>query len=58
MKNVQYALMGIGFLCAGLSAMMFWGQGFHTWIWQIVTMIWIADGFFKQKHIEKLEKRK
>ena len=56
MKKVQYALMGIGFVCAGLSAMMFYGQGFHTWIWQIITMIWIGDGFFKQKTIDKLEK--
>ena len=56
MKKVQYALMGIGFVCAGLSAMMWYGQGFHTWCWQIVTMIWIADGFIKQKHIDKLEK--
>ena len=58
MKKVQYALMGIGFVCAGLSAMMFYGQGFHTWIWQVITMIWIGDGFFKTKRIEQLEKRK
>jgi hypothetical protein len=56
MKKVQYALMGIGFVCAGLSAMMWYGQGFHTWCWQIVTMIWIGDGFFKQKTIDRLEK--
>jgi hypothetical protein len=56
MKKVQYALMCIGFVFAGLSAMMFYGQGFHAWIWQIITMIWIGDGFFKQKTIDKLEK--
>ena len=56
MKKIQYALMGIGFVCAGLSAMMFYGQGFHAWIWQLTTMIWIVDGFFKQKTIDKLEK--
>jgi len=56
MKNFQYALMGIAFLMAGLSAMMFYGQGFSTWIWQVITMIWIVDSFFKQKTIDKLNK--
>ena len=39
MKKVQYALMITGFIMAGLSAMMWYGSGFHAWIWQIVCMI-------------------
>lgn len=57
MKTVQYILMGIGFVFAGLSAMMFYGQGFATWIWQVIAMIWIADGFFKQLTIDRIEKQ-
>lgn len=56
MKKVQYALMAMGFITAGLSAMMWYGNGFHTWIWQVTCMIWIGDGYFKQKTIDKLEK--
>jgi hypothetical protein len=58
MKKVQYALMGIGFVTAGLSAMMWFSEGFHAWVWQVTTMAWVADSFIKQKTIDKLEKRK
>ncbi len=47
--------MAIAFLFAGLSAMMFWGQGFRTWIWQIVCMIWIANAFFLEMRLSKLQ---
>lgn len=56
MKIVQYYLMVLAFMFAGLSAMMFYGDGFAAWIWQVTTMIWIVDGFFKQRTIDKLEK--
>jgi hypothetical protein len=55
MKTAQYILMAMAFLFAGLSAMMFWGQGFHTWCWQIICMMWIFDSFLKQRRIDKLE---
>jgi len=58
MKIIQYYLMALGFICAGLSAMMFYGDGFHTWCWQLITMVWIIDGFIKTKRIENLEKKK
>jgi hypothetical protein len=56
MKIVQYYLMLLAFVFAGLSAMAFYGDGFAAWSWQVLTMIWIADGFFKQRTIDKLEK--
>lgn len=56
MKTVQYYCMVVGFVFAGLSAMMFFGDGFAAWIWQVTTMIWIADGFIKQRTIDKIEK--
>jgi hypothetical protein len=56
MKKVQYALMAMGFVTAGLSAMMWYGSGLNTWIWQIACMTWIIDSYFKQKTIDKLEK--
>jgi hypothetical protein len=56
MKKAQYVCMAIAFIFAGLSAMMWYGEGFHTWCWQVATMIWIADGYLKQKTIDKLEK--
>jgi hypothetical protein len=56
MKKLQYGLMIFGFIIAGLSAMMWYGHGVHTWIWQVTTMIWIADGYLKSKQIDKLEK--
>jgi uncharacterized membrane protein len=56
MKKLQYALMAIVFLIAGLSAMMWYGEGFDRWSWQICTMMWVADSFLKSKQIDKLEK--
>lgn len=56
MKFVQYYLMGFAFLMAGLSAMMFYGEGFATWCWQITTMIWIADSFLKQRMLDRANK--
>lgn len=57
MKTFQYVCMAMAFVFAGLSVMMFWGQGFATWIWQIIVMIWVGDGFIKQLTIDKLEKQ-
>jgi len=48
--------MAFGFVIAGLSAIMWFGHGFHTWAWQVACMAWIVDGFIKQKTIDKLEK--
>jgi len=48
--------MAVAFLMAGASAMMWYGQGVNTWIWQIVVMIWIGVAYLKQKQIDKLNK--
>jgi uncharacterized membrane protein YgaE (UPF0421/DUF939 family) len=56
MKNLENVCMLVAFITAGLSAMMFFGQGFSTWIWQVVVMIWIATCYLKQKQIDKLNK--
>lgn len=55
MNKFQLACMAIAFLFAGLSAMMFWGQGFHTWCWQIVCMIWIANTFAAERKLAKFQ---
>ena len=38
MKTFQLISLGIIFAMAGLSAMMFYGHGFATWCWQLITM--------------------
>ena len=53
---IEKILMGLAFIFAALSAMMFWGQGFHTWIWQVITMIWIFNCYIKQKQIDRFNK--
>jgi len=52
MKKVTYISMAIAFIMAGISAMMFYGQGFHTWFWQIIVMIWVAYSYYLQKTID------
>jgi len=56
MKNLENVCMAIAFITAGLSAMMWYGSGFHSWIWQVVVMIWIGVAYLKQKQIDKLNK--
>lgn len=53
---IEKIFMGIAFVLAGLSTLMFWGQGFHAWIWQIITMIWIFNCYIKQKTIDRFNK--
>ena len=48
--------MLVAFVMAGLSAMMFYGHGFHTWIWQVIVMIWVMVSYMKQNQIDKLNK--
>jgi hypothetical protein len=55
-KNLEKICMAVAFLMAGASAMMWYGQGVHTWLWQIIVMIWVAISYFKQKQIDKLNK--
>jgi hypothetical protein len=55
-KNLERICMLVAFLTAGLSAMMWYGEGIHTWMWQIIVMIWIVVSYLKQKQIEKLNK--
>ena len=57
MNKLQYVLMGTAFLMSLVSAMMWYGHGFHTWAWQIACMCWIVDSFTKQKAIERLTKK-
>ena len=56
MKNLDYICMAVAFVTAGISAMMWYGSGVHTWIWQLVCMIWIANSYFQTKRLEKLDK--
>jgi hypothetical protein len=56
MKTTSLIFMGIAFLMALLSAIMYWGQGFHAWIWQVITMVWIANSFIYLLRIERLLK--
>ena len=56
MKTFQYAMMAIAFLSAGLSAYIYYSQGFGYWVWPVVTMVWIGDSFIKQRTIDKLQK--
>ena len=49
--------MAITFIMAGLSAMMFWGQGFSTWVWQIIAMLWVISNLEKQMRIESMERK-
>jgi hypothetical protein len=55
MKKFQYAIMAIGFLTAGISAYINYSEGVPI-IWCLVTMIWITDGFMKQRIIDRLER--
>jgi hypothetical protein len=56
MKKFQYAMMAIAFLMAGVSACMYYSQGFVNWVWPVITMVWIIDSFIKQRTIDRLEK--
>lgn len=56
MRTFDYICMAIAFFFAALSAMVFWEQGFHAWIWQVISMIWIFNCFMKQRTIDKMEK--
>lgn len=53
---IEKILMGIAFAMAALSAIMFWGQGFHAWVWQLCSMIWIFNCYIKQKQIDRFDK--
>lgn len=55
MRTFDYICMVIAFMMAGLSLMMFWGQGLAAWIWQVTTMIWVFNCYMKQRTIERIE---
>ena len=56
MKSFQTACMAIAFITAGISAVMYFGQGFTTWIWQLICMIWIANSYVLERTVNKLNK--
>mgnify|MGYP003349835283 CR=1 FL=1 len=46
--------LGMVFVCAGLSAMMFYGQGIDKWLWQVLTMYYSGRHFIhKYKNYKK-----
>lgn len=40
--------LGMVFVCAGLSAMMFYGQGIDKWLWQVLTMYYSGRHFIHE----------
>jgi len=53
MKKLEYICMAIVFALAGLSAMTWYGNGGHTWFWQVITMMWIAYAFIFRREFDK-----
>ena len=45
---IQLACLAAVFVCAGLSAAMFYGQGFGTWCWQVLTMYYVGREFIHE----------
>lgn len=58
MQKIVYIMMILAVVSAALSAIlhMVQGHGFNSWIWQIITIIWIGDSYLKEKRIERLTK--
>ena len=57
MKKVQYALMAIAFVCAAIAVVYNYQFGINQCGWPLATMLWIIDGFVKQRTIDKFEKK-
>ena len=54
-KTLYYCGLAIVFVMAGLSAIMFYGQGFATWCWQVLTMFYVAKTFVLSYKLDKLD---
>ena len=55
MNFIEKLTMVMVFVLAGLSAIMWYGEGFHNWFWQLVVMAWVVVAYLKQKQIDNLK---
>lgn len=53
MKNLEYYCMALVFLVAGISALTWFGSGFHTWVWQVSLMMWIGLAYTYKRRLDK-----
>ena len=49
--------MAIAFLSATIAVIYNYKFGIHQYGWPLAAMLWIMDGFFKQRTIDRIEKR-
>ena len=45
---IQLACLAAVFVCALISAIAFYGHGFATWCWQVLTMYYVAREFMHE----------
>lgn len=55
MKRLETILKIVCFLLALGSFTVNLHLAINNWIWQLITMLWIAVAFFKSRKIEELE---
>lgn len=55
MKRLETVLKIICFLIALVSFTLNLHLPMDNWVWQLVTMIWVAVAFFKSRKVEELE---
>lgn len=51
MKKLNEVMMIITFVMAGLSAAMYYNEGFRMWIWQVTCMAWIGNSYLLTKRL-------
>ena len=49
--------MAIAFVCAAIAVVYNYQFGINQCGWPLATMLWIIDGFVKQRTIDKFEKK-
>jgi len=54
-KQIKNFLMLLVIASAGGSLLINLDNGFEKWVWQLCTLIWVANSFLLEKEIEKSE---
>lgn len=52
-KQIRNFLMILVVASAGGSLLINLDNGFEKWVWQLVTLTWVANSYILEKEIEK-----
>jgi|LauGreDrversion4_2_1035121.scaffolds.fasta_scaffold501111_3 hypothetical protein len=54
-KQIKNFLMILVVASAGGSLLINLHNGFEKWVWQLCTLVWVANSYLLEKEIEKSE---